>query len=498
MTGQRRASAVRGLRGVAMLAVLLCWQAGFQPSPALAEDPGASETPCPAGAIMIPVGASIQTAVDAAGSSASFCIQTGIHRLQSVLPKSGQSFYGEKGSILNGARVLRNFQREGRFWVTASRDEVDAEHGVCARGRSACAQTAGFFIDDRPLGQVASQKELRAGQFFFDRGRGKIYFADEPAGRTVEVSATRHAFTGAADNVLIKGLVIEKYDNPAQEGAVWAGGSGWKAENLEARLNNGVGLVVGSNGAIVNCNVHHNGQLGIGVGGATNVVIRGNEVWGNNINGFSDEWEAGGVKVAESRNIIFAGNHVHHNAGPGLWCDENCRAVVFENNIVEYNSSAGIFYEISSGAVIRNNTLRENGQAGQPWFWGAEIQIAASGSVQVYGNTLTVRPEGKAIMFIDQNRARAAGGFYKTQGDSAYGNKITFLGDGVAGGASDAGVLAANYGIIQNGGNSFDGNLYRAPAGVTLRFIWGDALIDFAAFRQAGQERHGSMTVPRD
>ncbi len=246
------------LRCVALLAVWLVWQAW--PHLALAQDAGAAETRCPANAIMIPPGASIQAAVDTAGPSARFCIKAGIHRLQSVSPKSGQSFFGEKGSILNGARVLRDFRRAGRFWVATdqSEDEGSADHGACARERSACVQAAGLFIDGHPLEQAASQAALRANQFFFDRVGHKIYFVDAPLGRTVEWSVMRHAFAGNAENVLIKGLVIEKYDNPAQEGAVWAGGSGWKAENLEARLNNGVGLVVGSNGSIVNCNVHHN------------------------------------------------------------------------------------------------------------------------------------------------------------------------------------------------------------------------------------------------
>ncbi|MEJ1978036.1 MAG: right-handed parallel beta-helix repeat-containing protein [Acetobacteraceae bacterium] len=232
------------------------------------------------------------------------------------------------------------------------------------------------------------------------------------------------------------------------------------------------------------------------MGGATDVLIQGNEVWANNINGFDFDWEAGGVKVAESRGVVFTGNHVHHNIGPGLWCDVNCRAVLFENNTVEDNAAAGIFYEISSDAVIRDNTLRQNGQAVSSWFWGADIQIAASGNVQVYANSVTVRPEGRAIMLIDQNRPMPTTGYYKTQKDRVYRNTITFLGEGVAGGASDATFLAANYGIIQGGGNSFDDNIYRAPAGIAPRFVWGESQIDFAAFRRAGQEQHGSLTVP--
>ena len=129
---------------------------------------------------------------------------------------------------------------------------------------------------------------------------------------------------------------------------------------------------MGTNGAIVDCRIHHNGQLG-GTAGGTDILLKGNEIWANNIYGFDYGWEAGGVKITNSDRVTFRDNHVHHNVGPGLWCDINCRDVIYEGNTVEYNADAGIFHEISYAAIIRNNTLRQNGQAALPWFWGPEI-----------------------------------------------------------------------------------------------------------------------------
>ena len=93
----------------------------------------------------------------------------------------------------------------------------------------------------------------------------------------------------------------------------------------------------------------------------TDVVFMGNELWANNVSGFDSKWEGGGIKIGESDGVTMADNHVHHNIGPGLWCDINCRNVTYEGNTVEYNQDAGIFHEISFKAVIRNNTVRYNG-----------------------------------------------------------------------------------------------------------------------------------------
>lgn len=471
-----------------LLQGLLCWMA----TAAAAED--LSVNRCPAGAIVLSPGRSIQAAADAAGPDARFCLTPGLYRQQSVTPLDGQQFFGLPGSILNGSQTLKGFQRSGTYWVAQAADPIGSDSGVCARGRGACARPAGLFLDGLPLVRAATLADMAPGQFFFDPQRRRVMLAADPTGRVVEWAMTRHAFAGTADNVAIEGLVLEKYANPAQEGTVWPGGSAWTLRRLEARFNNGVGLVAGSGGVIEDSNVHHNGQLGIGSGGASNVVIRRNQIWANNTNGFDDSWEAGGLKFAECSHVVLSGNDVHDNNGPGLWGDENCSDVRIENNTVEANAASGIFYEISSDATISGNVLNGNGTAGQTWFWGAEIQVAASRNVVVSGNTLTVRPGGKAVVLIDQNRQKADGVYYQTRSNSIHGNRIMFLGNGLAGGVSDAGPGAVNDGIIQRGGNQFDSNAYFARPGATLAFAWGRDLFDFDAFRGLQQERLGTLT----
>lgn len=447
---------------------------------------------CPADALRIRPDQSLAVAVQLNPPGTSFCMVAGLHRLQFATPKAGQSFFGEPGAILSGAKILTGFKQVGQSWAAPAEVPDAKARGVCARGYEACRLAVGVFVDGKPLRQVASREQLRAGSFFHDRLRREIVLSEPPGERLVEVAVVPFAFRGSAEKVTIRGLVIEKYANPPQEGAVRGDGRGWRVEKSELRLNNGAGVSVGPDGAIVKSRIHHNGQIGATADGA-NILLEGNEIWSNNIYGFASAWDAGGVKITDSTQIVFRDNHVHHNNGPGLWCDERCNDVLFEGNLVEFNQSAGIFFELSSRAVIRRNTLRQNNQSGASWFWGAEIQIAASEYAEIYENTLVVRESGRAIMLIDQNRWKVGGGFYKTRGNRVHHNDVSFLGTGAAGGVSSTDPAAENFAIIAKGGNLFDHNVYRVLGSKAPIFAWDTAPMDFASFRSRGQELNGNL-----
>jgi len=449
---------------------------------------------CPAGAIAIAPGKSIQAAVDAAPPDARFCIEAGVHRMQSVTPRPGQQFIGQPGAVLDGARVLDSFVRDGAYWIAEDPDRRVAPHGYCAPGHPKCAEPAGVFINGRALAQVPARFWLRPGTFLFDVDRHRIVIADDPTGKRVEAASTTYAFTGSADGVTIRGLTIEMYRNPAQTGAVnGASAKGWRVENSEIRLNSGTGVTVGSGGRIRDCNIHHNGQLGAG-GTGSDIVLDGNTIWANNTALFDRAWEAGGVKLGRARNVTFRANHVYDNGGPGLWCDMDCDHVLFVGNTVERNGDAGIFFEISRDATIRGNVLRDNGQLGLSWYWGADIQIAASQDVTACDNRITVRPGGSAIMLIDQRRENADDAPSPTRGNLACRNDIEFRGAGAAGGVSDALPGVHDFSIIETGGNRFVANRYRYQPGSPPVFPWGHRELDFEEFKRIGQEAGGSLT----
>jgi hypothetical protein len=455
---------------------------------------GVADVPCPPGAIEVEPGASVQAAVDRAGDGAVFCLKNGTHRVQVVRPRPRQSFYGEGRSVLNGSRLLTDFDREGDYWVANGQSQRGRKHGECARATPACDRPEGVFIDDKPLDQVLSKDRLKSNRFYFDYANSKIYLADDPSNRKVEATVAAFAFESTAGDVLISNLTVEKYASVAQKGAIQTtAGTGWTIENCEMRLNSGAAIGIGTGGRVRDCDIHHNGQTGI-AGHGRDIRVERNHIWSNNIYGFDYTWEAGGVKIALSDGVAFIGNHVHDNAGPGLWCDIDCRNVVYEGNLVENNQDIGIFHEISFKAVIRNNVVRHNGRGHRGGFWRAEIGVAASQDVEVNNNTLTIAAGGCGIVLIDQGRRTKDGGKYKTRNNSVHDNDSTFEGAGCAGGVSDVSFLDENFAIINDGNNGFDGNLYRVPrASGPARFLWGHNVTDWDQFRRNGLERGGQL-----
>jgi parallel beta-helix repeat protein len=480
----------RAPRFAVWMTALLCLLA------ATSAESGVLDDRCPASTIPIKPGESIQTAADQAGDGAAFCLKNGTHRIQAIRPRPYQRFYGEGRTILNGSRLLTLFSRETNYWVASDQPQQGQRRGECAKEAPACNLPEGLFIDDIPLVQVLAKNDVGPGRFYFDHDARSIYFADSPVGHKVEVTAAAFAFESFAPGVLIKNVTIEKYASVAQKGAIQAQEAvGWTVENCELRLNSAAGIAAGTGTRVRNCNIHHNGQIGItGVG--RDVLIERNHIWENNTREFLSSWEAGGVKLAVSERVVLRGNYVHDNRGAGLWCDIECRDVLYEDNIAEGNRGAGIFHEISFSAIIRNNTLRRNGTGGKAWFWGNNILIAASQDVEIYGNTLFAEPGKCGIVLLDQGRPMKSGGTYKTRNNKVHDNDTTFEGSACAGAASDVDPDCENALIIEHGNNLFDRNIYRVPRGnAPLRFAWGHAVFGWDELRRAGLEQNGSLII---
>ncbi|MGY4320620.1 hypothetical protein ACVWW1_009947 [Bradyrhizobium sp. JR3.5] len=488
-TSLSRALAIRRTIKLAAWLTPLIW---LSAQPALS---GPVEEPCPADAISILPDEPIQPAVDRAEVGAAFCLKNGIHRSQAVRPRKNQRFYGEGRTILNGSRILTDFSREGTYWVASGQNQQGRRVGSCVRSAPACNLPEAVFVDDVPLTQVLTKNDVTSDRFYFDHSTGKIFLANDPSAHKVEVTVAAFAFDSTAPGILIKNLIIEKYASVGQKGAVQAqDANGWVVENCELRLNSAAGIAVGSGTRIRDCDIHHNGQIGItGVG--RDVVIERNRVFANNTREFNPNWEAGGVKLAVSSNVVMRDNRVYDNRGPGLWCDIECRDVLYEGNIAEGNSEAGIFHEISFAAVIRNNKLRHNG-LGKGGFWGNNLLIAASQDVDVYGNELIISAGKCGVILVDQGRRTKSGELYKTRNNHIHDNDMKFEGAVCAGAASDVGPDNANADVIETGNNRFDHNVYRISRESTpVRFAWGRAVLDWDRLRHAGLEQNGSLLV---
>jgi parallel beta-helix repeat protein len=337
-------------------------------------------------------GEDIQARVNAHPVGTSFTIKSGVHRLQTIKPKRGNAFIGEPGAVLSGAKLLTSFKRSGAVWVASGQTQQGPRSaygtvptGACSGDSPRCFYPEDLFINDVAQKHVASASAVRPGTWYFDYATDRIYVGTDPTGRRVETSVTTKAFDAqyGVNDVVVRGLAIEKFANPAQAGAVSANNTnGWLIENNDVRWNHGIGIFI-SNGTghrVVRNKVHHNGQLGMGSYGTDGLLVEGNEIAHNNVVGYNSSWEAGATKFARTTGIIIRGNNVHDNRGKGLWTDIDNRRVLMEGNTVRGNTDYGIHHEISYDAVIRDNLVENNGWEG--------IVVTRSPGVEVSGNTV--------------------------------------------------------------------------------------------------------------
>jgi hypothetical protein len=304
---------------------------------------------------------------------------------------------GEPGAILSGAQILAGFSRSGQFWAAQTKAVPRGSYpGTCDENHPACRYPEDLFIDDSPVERVGSLEAAGSGKWYLDYSTGKAYLGDNPEGHRVELSVVPHAFWGAAQNVRMVGLTIEKYACIAGDGALdGRSASGplsrnWVVENNLIRFNHGIGIRLGDGMQVLRNKLLYNGQLGIG-GGGSDIIVDGNEIAFNNWAGYDYSWEAGGSKFAFTKNLIVRNNYAHDNKGPGLWTDIENENTFYEHNHTKSNQEAGIMHEISYQAVIRDNLIEDDGFSAshktEPWY-GAGILIVASADVEVYGNSV--------------------------------------------------------------------------------------------------------------
>src|SRR5690606_32375824 len=156
----------------------------------------APKTSVPEEAIEIAPGESIQGAVDAAEEGAVFLLRSGIHRLQQVDPKTGQQFFGEEGTVLNGARLLDEFTREDGLWVHGGVEAEGEQRGTCASDRPTCVFPEDLFFDDQRLQRVDSVDRVDEDSWYLDYETDTLYLARDPTAAEVEVSVLPYAFGG--------------------------------------------------------------------------------------------------------------------------------------------------------------------------------------------------------------------------------------------------------------------------------------------------------------
>lgn len=426
-----------------------------------------------------------------------FRLHTGTYRMVKVEPRANDVFLGVDGTVIfNGSKVLSGFtvDPETGLWVT-SIESSDAATGKCEPSRPLCGYPQDVFIDNALLSPVGDVRHVLGRSYYFDHTGLRLFLpADaDPNHHVVEMAATRLAFAATAPGVRIKGsaqnpIIVEKYASPAQYGAIGGGpgGTGWIIDGVEVRYNHAAGIKVGEGSQILNCFLHHNGQVGFTLfdpinGSGSHERIVHNEVSFNNTAGYLKGWEAGGGKFWRTNGTLVENNSVHDNNGHGLWFDTCNVGDTIASNSVTGNAGTGLFIEISGMFTVTGNTIanNESGEWSDPW--NGQIQIYASPKGTISGNTIVVphatsangRNAGLGIVLLGESRRTRDCGAYLTGAVTdvvVSDNTITYNGSGWTGFTAND----RNPGTVFTGVH-FEGNRYIDLAergGKCSRALW--------------------------
>jgi hypothetical protein len=445
-----------------------------------------------AGSVLVKPGDNIQTMVSDNPSGTVFSLAAGTYVRQSVVPKSGDSFIGEAGAILNGSTTVTGFTSSGGHWVASFNIAPTITPGKCLSQDPACIYPEDLFFDGVLYTRVTSISAVTSKHWYLSYSAGKVYLADNPTGHKVQISTARVAFGGSASNVTIQGVTIEMYGNPAQHGAIEAG-SGWTIEQNNICYNHGAGIEAGSGTHIVSNSIYNNGQLGIGASGS-NILIQDNQIYSNNTAGYDWSWEGGGAKFVRTTNLVVNGNNVHDNLGSGLMTDIDNSNVTYEYNTTSNNRVAGIHHEISFSAVIRYNTITNDGYTpyGSGPAWGAGIFIEASSNTEVYGNTVTNCMNGIVGWQVPRGSS-SSGEPYLIQNFYVHDNNVTQTNGGVSAGIATGG--AVSNAIFSGWGNRYVHDTYGLQSLSAGDFEWMSSKNDVAKWKGYGEDATGIFTV---
>jgi parallel beta-helix repeat protein len=293
--------------------------------------PQASIT-CPTNSVAISPGTSIQSIVNAYTGATTFCIKAGTHYLRSsILPRTGNTFIGEFGAILDGAGWSTTDEIAAAFSGAGDIDNVTIKNLVIRNMPhkgiwGSHLQTANWIVEHNDLSYNKYGVVLSAGAIIRNNyihhntvAGYTIYMTNLFPGTVARVEGNEIAYNGGgyAQKAMDSGPII------------WRGN--WMHHNVWAGLwNDGDG-----NGSIIEDNIIEDNDAGIhwelSVGG----TIRRNILRRN---------KDSGIFLSTSRDTLIEDNILEDNFR-GITIFINC-----------YSTTQGWAW----GADMRNNTIRNN------------------------------------------------------------------------------------------------------------------------------------------
>lgn len=444
----------------------------------------------------------VVSAVNNAPNGATICFGAGVYRLVSpVKPKTNQVLWGAPGAVLDGSVLLSGWTRSGTTWYASG--YLPAAYtgvGQCEDNvNNPCLFNEQVFRNGSHLTRVTSLNAITSGTFYEDYATNRVYVGDDPTDQTLEMSKTQYGIKSTATGVTVKGLTLQHFASPGQQGALVAGGASWTITDIAAQWNHALGVYLTNSDStkVTDSSINSNGQLGMGVHASQGVTVRGNQFANNNTDGFwIADWESGGFKATNAA-VTISNNTVHDNKGVGIWFDVDCKTDTISDNTIYDNGADGIRFEISYDGIITGNTITNNGfgmgRGGSTSIYAvAGINSNSSGNVAIYSNTLVDNMNGIGL----QARDRGSGtyGARVLVDNNVHDNVITQrVGSAYGQGATGLVQNVSDNTYFTSRGNKFTHNTYHLDTLTAKRFAWDNTYLDKTGWQAAGQDTTGTF-----
>lgn len=444
---------------------------------------------CTSSPTVICPGDNWQTVVDASPINTAFTIGAGTHVQPSVVPKTGNTFTGLPGAIMDGGRTLTGFALKGSIYGVGGQTQQGPVPvaGSCETGFPRCKYPEQLWVDGVLQTPVDTRASVAVGKWFFDYVNDSIFVFTNPNGHLVVTSVTPSAFNGTARAVTIRSLTVTHYASQWGSGGIQASGRQWLIDNVTMRESGGACLRITKDSVHVqNSKFIKCGQEGISGNPGTvtrkNITVTGSRLDSSNTAKWNRNFEGGAMKIANSDSAVFTGNHVEGNFGMGIWFDIDNRWTLIQHDTSSFNHGVGIFYEISYGCWILDNKSNGNGVtvAGGPYADGSGILVSASPDCEVARNAVTTNVNG--IVLYQEDRGSGINGAHLVANANVHNNTVV-QNSGTAGGFKGTFDQAA-FSTSRN--NCFTTNSYDVPAGATKFFVFNTLSVTDAAWQTSG------------
>jgi len=301
---------------------------------------------CPAGAVDILPGQSIQLIVNANAAGTTFCLRAGVHQVtSSIRPQTGDIFVGEYGAVLDGTGWTTADGTQGAFRVyddpNDPNDPNDPVDYVTIRN---------LVIRNMP--QYGIHAYLMPNHWTIEYN---------------EIASNKYGLLFGPDFTIRNNYIHNNIGTPGST----------------AQLGGGYGGVHADNTTIDSNEIAYNGSEQKVVFSA-NVTFRNNFVHHNAADGI---W----YDTNPNAGAVIEGNRVEDNGRNGIFFEASIGATIRNNTVRRHTTWDAVMISMSQNAQIYNNTLEAN-YGGIDYFLNCAV-LSGGDDVKnnaAYDNTVVV------------------------------------------------------------------------------------------------------------